>query len=65
MIASCRIHEDGCIDAGFLPCWVQPAANPICSESASASFCASAKACISGVFVRMAPAMKRISQLES
>ena len=28
MIASCRIHEDGCIDAGFLPCWVQPSGQP-------------------------------------
>lgn len=28
MIASCIIGEDGAIDAGFLPCWVQPSSRP-------------------------------------
>lgn len=28
MIASCRINEDGSIDAGFLPCWITPSGQP-------------------------------------
>jgi poly-gamma-glutamate synthesis protein (capsule biosynthesis protein) len=28
MIAECRIHADGSVSAGFLPCWIQPSGQP-------------------------------------